>query len=403
MATSRNLTSRSPHLESNSNSSDGSGDPFNQEQDYEMDSYDGSSSNSNGSKPMEHKKLLGATYDNPSYQNSSSSVLNPFGSSSNLMSGSGAASSSAPTFDRYPQGLTGSRVMSMQSVNSKSSFVNKHGGGYSDSLSSGSEKSNHAFLVDTDFSPFGGYPASSFPLHIDEKEDDDYLHNPDPIADAEYEKHRFKYDMKNMDRKAIFGLIGFLFLGFGALALFVVLPALTYSGVTEHTSTPWHETYIQLTDYHYPRLSAIRTSLIDPDTPDDVKTRTARDGSDWVLVFSDEFNAEGRTFYDGDDQFFYAPDLHYDATKDLEWYDPDAVTTANGTLKMRMDAYKNHNLFYRSGMVHSWNRMCFTQGIMEVSANLPNYGNTSGLWPGMWSMGNLGRPGYLASTEGVKN
>ena len=66
-------------------------------------------------------------------------------------------------------------------------------------------------------------------------------------------------------------------------------------------------------------------------------------------MFSDEFNAEGRTFYEGDDQFFTAPDLHYDATKDLEWYDPDAVTTANGTLTLRMDAFKNHGLFYRSG------------------------------------------------------
>ena len=45
--------------------------------------------------------------------------------------------------------------------------------------------------------------------------------------------------------------------------------------------------------------------------------------------------------------------------------------------------------------------MCFTQGHLEILARLPNYGNVTGLWPGLWSMGNLGRPGYLGSTEGV--
>ena len=53
-------------------------------------------------------------------------------------------------------------------------------------------------------------------------------------------------------------------------------------------------------------LSAIRQSLIDPDTPQDSLTMEAKDGSNWVLVFSDEFNVEGRTFYEGDDQFFTA-------------------------------------------------------------------------------------------------
>lgn len=41
-------------------------------------------------------------------------------------------------------------------------------------------------------------------------------------------------------------------------------------------------------------------SLIDTDTPDSAKTRTGFDGNDdWELVFSDEFNKDGRTFFDG--------------------------------------------------------------------------------------------------------
>ena len=42
------------------------------------------------------------------------------------------------------------------------------------------------------------------------------------------------------------------------------------------------------------------------------------DGTKQVLVFSDEFNTEGRSFYDGDDPYFQAMDIWYGATMDLE-------------------------------------------------------------------------------------
>ena len=45
-----------------------------------------------------------------------------------------------------------------------------------------------------------------------------------------------------------------------------------------------------------------------------------QDGSEMVLVFSDEFNVEGRTFYPGDDPYWEAVDLYYWETNDLEWY-----------------------------------------------------------------------------------
>lgn len=296
-------------------------------------------------------------------------------------------------FDRYPS-MAGSRVVSSTSL--ASHFNNKE---YDASSHDGlSSKSSNPFVSNVDFSPFGGYPALLFPLHVDEKEPDDYLHNPDPIADAEYDKNRFWYDLKTMDRRSGMGVVGFILFFLAAAVVFVVLPIVTYSGITTH-SEPEH--YEILTHYEYPLSAAIRTSLIDPDTPEEAHYKENQYGEKWVLTFSEEFNAEGRTFYDGDDQFFQAVDLHYDATKDLEWYDPDAVTTENGTLVLRMDAYKNHNLFYRSGMVQSWNKLCFTQGMIFVSANLPNYGNVTGLWPGLWTMGNLARPGYLATSDGV--
>lgn len=63
-------------------------------------------------------------------------------------------------------------------------------------------------------------------------------------------------------------------------------------------------------------------------------TKLNVDGKEWKLVvshsqpeiknlsdlkqFSDEFNAPGRTFYDGDDPFFQAVDLWYGVTMDKE-------------------------------------------------------------------------------------
>jgi beta-glucan synthesis-associated protein KRE6 len=151
-----------------------------------------------------------------------------------------------------------------------------------------------------------------------------------------------------------------------------------------------------------PLLKNIRQGLIDPDTPSSAKTKTAADGTTQLqLVFSDEFNTDGRTFYPGDDPYFEAANIWYGVTQDLEWYDPDAITTKDGVLEIRLDAIQNHGLNYRSGMLQSWNQLCFQGGHLEASISLPGAGDVMGFWPGFWSMGNLGRPGYAASTDGL--
>ena len=52
-------------------------------------------------------------------------------------------------------------------------------------------------------------------------------------------------------------------------------------------------------------------------------------------------------------------------------------------------------------MLQSWNKTCFTGGMLEASISLPGRGDTVGFWPGFWAMGNLGRPGYAATTDGL--
>ncbi|KAK6462932.1 beta-glucan synthesis-associated [Scheffersomyces coipomensis] len=164
------------------------------------------------------------------------------------------------------------------------------------------------------------------------------------------------------------------------------------------------EVYEILSPYKYPTLSAIRTSLVDPDTPQEFHYRnsTVTEGEVWKLVFSDEFNADDRTFFEGDDQFFTAVDLHYAATNDLEYYLPFMARTKNGSLQLTMEAYKYKGMDYISAMIQSWNKLCFNKNaIVEVSLRMPSYAQSRGLWPAVWSLGNLARPGYMATTYGL--
>jgi len=141
---------------------------------------------------------------------------------------------------------------------------------------------------------------------------------------------------------------------------------------------------------------------IDKDTPDEAMTKISYvDGSKLKLIFSDEFNQDGRTFYKGDDPYWEAVDLHYWQTDNREWYDPAAITTRNGALEITLTEKDTHNLTYQGGMMSSWNQFCFTGGLIEVSVRLPGTTDIQGLWPAVWTMGNLGRAGYGASLEGM--
>ncbi|ORY56798.1 family 16 glycoside hydrolase [Leucosporidium creatinivorum] len=141
--------------------------------------------------------------------------------------------------------------------------------------------------------------------------------------------------------------------------------------------------------------------LVDKDTPDSARSRVGFDGETYNLVFSDEFNTDGRTFWPGDDPFWEAVDLHYWGTTDYEWYDPDAAITKNGNLEITLSQEPWHNLNFRSAMLQSWNKFCFTGGYIEVRASMPGTPDAMGFWPGAWTMGNLARAGYGATNHGV--
>ncbi|KAL8703583.1 MAG: hypothetical protein Q9201_003231 [Fulgogasparrea decipioides] len=238
-------------------------------------------------------------------------------------------------------------------------------------------------------------PSAGLLLFPEDVEKDDWLHNPDPN-----EKEKRECDI--FTKRGFVNVGGLALITVGILVLFIGYPILTFVQSTLPPEDPCKTNPDCISvDGKVPLLKNIRTGLIDKDTPKSAMTKEAADGKTLNLVYSDEFNTPGRTFYPGDDPFWTAVDLWYGVTQDLEWYDPDAVTTRNGVLELRFDEFNNHGLNYRSGMLQSWNQLCFTGGILEASLSLPGNGETVGFWPGFWAMGNLGRPGYAATTDGM--
>jgi len=86
----------------------------------------------------------------------------------------------------------------------------------------------------------------------------------------------------------------------------------------------------------------------------------------------------------------YSPFIIFSQTNNVEWYDPAALMTKNGALEVTLSRKETHGLHYEGGMVTSWNKFCFTGGLIETSVTLPGANNVVGLWPAIWTLGNLG-------------
>lgn len=150
---------------------------------------------------------------------------------------------------------------------------------------------------------------------------------------------------------------------------------------------------------------------IDPDTPQNARKVVSYpelpfrndQEREFDLVFSDEFETDGRTMNDGQDPRWTALNSDDLTNNPLHWYSHDNVKTTNGVLNITLDVHprtftytdktrdqikqnetgKDVNVTkeFRSGMVQSWNKFCFTGGIIEISAKLPGDPTVGGLWP----------------------
>eukprot|EP01043_Picozoa_sp_COSAG02_P018581 COSAG02_NODE_871_length_16337_cov_7.124276_8_plen_952_part_00 len=158
-------------------------------------------------------------------------------------------------------------------------------------------------------------------------------------------------------------------------------------------------------------LDCHASEWVDRDSPSEACTTTSLgDGDTYKLVFSDEFEQEGRTFRDGDDPRWTAMHMHPYTTRQINFYNDSLAETVDGKLRIRTTAQdvrsqyyapdgerKHFTRPYSSAGVNSWNKVCYTEGILEVSAQLPGNPDQPGLWPAIWSMGNLGRAAFQKS------
>ncbi|KIM89080.1 glycoside hydrolase family 16 protein [Piloderma croceum F 1598] len=239
--------------------------------------------------------------------------------------------------------------------------------------------------------------SSTIPPYLWDTRDpdlDDALHNPDPIRDAALESSWTIFSARGW-----FNASALLILLAGLITLFAGYPIIAFYRRARISIPGFNLGGINGTG-QVPNLPGM-PRLIDAETDSSVYTRQGTDGFTYNLVFSDEFNTDGRSFYPGDDPYWEAVDLHYWPTGDLEWYDPEAITTQDGKLVITLEEKQNHDLNFQSGMLSSWNKFCFTTGYVEVSVSMPGSAQAAGLWPAVWTMGNLGRAGYGATTEGM--
>ena len=135
---------------------------------------------------------------------------------------------------------------------------------------------------------------------------------------------------------------------------------------------------------------------------------------------SDEFNVDKRTFKDGHDSVWTALDKSDDDASSagggsLQFYNSSSVTTDKGFLEIHTKLgtnewnhydkvkkkWKHVKTNFTSGMIQSWNKFCFTGGIIEVDVIFPGTASIGGLWPAIWMLGNLGRATYESSTNNI--
>jgi len=150
-----------------------------------------------------------------------------------------------------------------------------------------------------------------------DKEPDDWLHNPDPRRD------------RKIDRGGtIFTLRGLI--NNGCLLLLAVALISVFAGwpIAQHIKNRQHDGGNTSGSYNLGGINATGQQgtfargfeLIDTATPESAYFHTSlATGEQWELVFSDEFEREGRTFWSGDDPFWEAENYHYWVTNNLEW------------------------------------------------------------------------------------
>jgi len=161
----------------------------------------------------------------------------------------------------------------------------------------------------------------------------------------------------------------------------------------------------------------------DPATPKSAQTIVDSEKLTHKLIFSDEFDTKGRNFANGHDTKWTALDIGDTSNQGAAFYLPSQAQIVTDTgpennaslafppvsaLRILTEKYSHvgdsptgeKDIFmpFRSAMLQSWNKFCFTGGVVEFRARQPRGG---GYWPALWLFGNLGRAVYQNSNTGL--
>ena len=108
-----------------------------------------------------------------------------------------------------------------------------------------------------------------------------------------------------------------------------------------------------------------------------------------------------RTFVDGHDARWTALQTKATGNRQINFYNETLARTRDGNLELSFsnepktfptDPGQTSTAPIQSAMLQTWNKFCFSGGIVEMRAKLPGSWNKAGLWPGFWMMGNLCTP-----------
>ena len=161
----------------------------------------------------------------------------------------------------------------------------------------------------------------------------------------------------------------------------------------------------------------------DPKTPAEANSFVDSQKTAMKLIFSDEFEEQGRNFANGHDTKWTALNIGDTSNQGAAYYLPQQASVVtdigdptNATLQFKpvsaLQILTENEAFTgesptgekgiympsRSAMLQSWNKFCFTGGVVEFRARQPRGG---GYWPALWLFGNLGRAVYQNSNTGL--
>lgn len=172
--------------------------------------------------------------------------------------------------------------------------------------SGGSSNSDHSFensgASESRYNLFTDPNQHAYHDFVDDEE-------PDRLHDMHAKDEDSMWDCTLLSLRGWLNVLGMLLIAAALIALFAGYPIASYFSelAAKDAAKSQYGWNVGGTNSsgQVPEIQGFH-QLVDKDTPDEVKHIRGFDGHEYTLVFSDEFEQEGRSFFEGDDPFWEA-------------------------------------------------------------------------------------------------